>query len=209
MEFTAASGDPVMCMIIFTAKVFKDEWRTGVDPFVEWIAEPNYLLKTVVIERVYPFGPSCFFKGKHIPCFCCHSESGSITGHLLTEMLKCIDSLQVFDRENSGLNPFLILDGHGSRFDLEFLKYINAHPTKWNVNIGLPYGTSCWQVGDSSEQNGCSKMALTKAKQELVTKKNDRVRIANLTYNISVNDIINTRKSHFKINFKLQGRESH
>jgi len=37
MGFTAASGDPVMCMIIFAAKVFKDEWRTGVDPFAEWI----------------------------------------------------------------------------------------------------------------------------------------------------------------------------
>jgi hypothetical protein len=37
MGFTAASGDPVMCMIIFAAKVFKDEWRTGVDGFDEWI----------------------------------------------------------------------------------------------------------------------------------------------------------------------------
>ena len=86
-------------------------------------------------------------------------------------MLKCLDNLQVFDRENSGLNPVLILDGHGSRFDLEFLEHINACPKEWNVNIGLPYGTSYWQVGDSSELNGCFKMALTKAKQELVTKK--------------------------------------
>jgi hypothetical protein len=86
-------------------------------------------------------------------------------------MLRCLDSLQVFDRETHGLNPFLILDGHGSRFDLKFLEYMNESPTKWNVNIGLPYGTSYWQVGDSSEQNGCFKMALTKAKQDLVTKK--------------------------------------
>ncbi len=53
----------------------------------------------------------------------------------------------------------------------EFLEYIDARPTKWNVNIGFPYGTSYWQVGDSSEQNGYFKVALTKAKQELVTKK--------------------------------------
>jgi len=45
--------------------------------------------------------------------------------------------------------------------------------TKWNCCIGLPYVTSYWQVGDSSEQNGCFKMALTKAKQELVMKKNE------------------------------------
>jgi hypothetical protein len=40
------------------------------------------------------------------------------------------------------------------------------------MHIGLPYGTSYWQVGGSSEQDGCFKMALTKAKQELVTRKN-------------------------------------
>jgi hypothetical protein len=43
MGFTVASGDPVMCAIIFAAKVFKVEWRTGVDPFAEWIGEPNTL----------------------------------------------------------------------------------------------------------------------------------------------------------------------
>ena len=57
----------------------------------------------------------------------------------------------------------------GLNFD--FLEYINTCESKWYVNIGLPYGTSYWQVGDSTEQNGCFKMALSKAKQELVTKK--------------------------------------
>jgi len=57
---------------------------------------------------------------------------------------------------------FLLFDGHGSQFDLEFLEYINSEETKWNVTIGLPYRTSHWQVGDSTEQNGCFKMALAK-----------------------------------------------
>jgi len=70
-----------------------------------------------------------------------------------------------------GLKPFLILDGHGSQFELESLEYINKEEHKWCVNIGLPYGTSYWQVGDSIEHNRCFKMALTKAKQALVTKK--------------------------------------
>jgi hypothetical protein len=87
-------------------------------------------------------------------------------------MLEAVDKLDVFDQLN-GLNPFLLLDGHGSRFELEFLEYIHNEKTKWNCCIGLPYGTSNWQVGDSSEQNGCFKMALTKAKQELVMKKNE------------------------------------
>jgi hypothetical protein len=67
----------------------------------------------------------------------------------------------------------VVLDGHGSRFELDFLEYINTCETKWKVNIGLPYGTSYWQVGYSTEQNGCFKMALTKAKQKLATAKND------------------------------------
>jgi hypothetical protein len=74
-----------------------------------------------------------------------------------------------------GPPPFLILDGHRSRFDLLFLEYINNPEHNWNVCIGVPYGTSYWQVGDSTEQNRCyHKMAITKAKWELLlTKKAD------------------------------------
>jgi hypothetical protein len=45
--------------------------------------------------------------------------------------------------------------------------------TKWEVKIGLPYGTSYWQGGDSTEQNGFFKMTLAREKQALVTKKNE------------------------------------
>jgi hypothetical protein len=85
-------------------------------------------------------------------------------------MLHYIDEKEVFDN-TTGLAPFLLLDGHGSRFEVEFLEYINCAETKWSVNIGLPYGTSYSQVGYSTEQNGCSKMALARCKQALVTKK--------------------------------------
>ncbi len=37
--------------------------------------------------------------------------------------------------------------------------------------MGVPYGTSYWQVGDSSEQNGCFKLALTRDKHELLRRK--------------------------------------
>jgi hypothetical protein len=137
------------------------------------------------------------FWGKCVPCFCCSSENGSITGHLLKEMLAAIDRLNVFDRSNTGLNPFLLLDGHGSRFELEFLQYINSAETKWECCIGVPYGTSYWQVGDSSEQNGCFKMALTTAKQELVTKKND----AGLEFAINKADIVGLVQKAWKASF--------
>ena len=65
------------------------------------------------------------------------------------------------------MTPFVLLDGHGSRFDLEFLEYVNDPKHKWNVCLGVPYGTALWQVADSSQQNGKFKMLLNKAKREL------------------------------------------
>ncbi len=91
----------------------------------------------------------------------------------------------------------MILDSLGSRFKLEFLEYFNTCETKWCVNIGLPYGTSYWQVGDLSEQNGCLKMALTKYKQALVTAKND----ANLPYEINKTDVVKLVKDSWKDSF--------
>ena len=66
-----------------------------------------------------------------------------------------------------GMSPFLLLDGHQSRFDVEFLTCVNDPPTKWQVCLGVPYGTALWQVADSSEQNGVFKMELAKAKKNL------------------------------------------
>ncbi len=71
---------------------------------------------------------------------------------ILRDALKKIDAALTFDRTEA--TPFLLLDGHGSRFQLPFLDYITAEDMKWTVCIGVPYGTHVWQVGDSSEQNG-------------------------------------------------------
>jgi hypothetical protein len=40
---------------------------------------------------------------------------------------------------------------------------------QWFVCIGVPNGTHLWQVGDASSMNGCFKMGVTKAKEELQT----------------------------------------
>jgi hypothetical protein len=52
-----------------------------------------------------------------------------------------------------------------------FLQHINNQLTHWNVCVGVPFGKSYWQFRDSSEQNGCFNMALTKYKQDLLTRK--------------------------------------
>ena len=76
-------------------------------------------------------------------------------GSILTSILKHLESIGVYEQErNEWITLFLLLDGHQSRFEIDFLRYINDPKTKWNTCIGVPYGMSLWQVGDSSQQNG-------------------------------------------------------
>ena len=88
---------------------------------------------------------------------------------ILTECLQYMDSLELFDR--IGYSPFLILDSHSSRYQPTFLDYTNDEDHKWYATIGIPYGTSIWQVGDSEEQNGTYKMSTYKEKSEIIKEK--------------------------------------
>ena len=47
------------------------------------------------------------------------------------------------------------------------MRYIVAEDTRWYVGLGGPNGTSKWQVGDSSEKNGCFKMRNAEYKQKI------------------------------------------
>ena len=87
-----------------------------------------------------------------------------------------------------------MLDGHGSRFELPFLKYINDSTTEWCVCLGIPYGTTYWEVGDSKEQNGSFNIAMTDAKRKLLDlkrsyflnetiDKSDLMLLINITWN--------------------------
>jgi len=68
----------------------------------------------------------------------------------------------------AGILPFLLVDGHGSRFQLQFLHYINGMLHTWVVVIGVMYGTTLWQVGDSPEQNGSFNIESALEKREIV-----------------------------------------
>jgi hypothetical protein len=83
LGFTTASGEPVRCAAIFAAKMLHSKSRTGLDPLVRWIGDPDDILTKCNDGKQYPFRPSCLFEGKEAPCYCCCSESGSINGHLL------------------------------------------------------------------------------------------------------------------------------
>ena len=103
-----------------------------------------------------------------------------MTSTILTDCLKTLDHYKLFDRTEE-LYPFLLVDGHGSRFELEFLEYINAAENQWACCIGVPYGTSLWQVGDSEQQNGSFNMALTKEKQTILNSRDGQCIKAELT----------------------------
>ncbi len=115
----------------------------------------------------YPGAPTCQFRGKTVPPFVCCSPKGGITSKLLKAMLERMDSLDLFPRTEGGPLPFLLLDGHGSRFQLPFMRYIRDVEHEWKVCIGVPNGTAHWQVGDSAEQNGSWKMATTRDTRKL------------------------------------------
>ena len=69
---------------------------------------------------------------------------------------------------NNDVKPVILLDGHRKRLELPFLKYVNTPEDHWIACIGVPYVDVLWQVGDSKEQNGSFKMAIAKAKQNLL-----------------------------------------
>ena len=170
MGITAFTGEIVMCVIIFAGLKPNALYETGFDPFAartgDW-EDKDFLEKNTGQGKMFPCGPTCTFKGRDIPCFCRWSANGSVTSKILKEILETLDFYGVADREGGTL-PFLLLDGHGSRFELPFLDYITEKPHEWCVVIGVPYGTSLWQIGDSEEQNGAMNVASAKKKQNIV-----------------------------------------
>ena len=83
--------------------------------------------------------------------------------------MKTIDQLGLFKvYHNNGTTPFLLVDGHQTRFHKTFLEYITNEQYHWKVSIGVPYGTSLWQVGDSYQQNSRFKIVLMNSKKQIV-----------------------------------------
>jgi len=181
LGFTNAQGDPICCVIIIACAEITAKHVMGLQPWADFIGDPaiNIQENSHGLDKYYPFGPTCVVNGKKIETFVTCSETGTVTSEILRDALKKIDGALTFDRTEA--KPFLLLDGHGSRFQLPFLDYITAEETQWTVCIGVPYGTHVWQVGDSSEQNGAFKMALTEAKQCVLEKKmNMQLKRANI-----------------------------
>jgi len=68
------------------------------------------------------------------------------------------------------------------------------------VCIGVPYGTSFWQVGDSAKQNGSFKMVMVQAKVKLLQKKAD----CHLDFVVEKNHIVLLVQHAWKESFAIK-----
>ena len=95
------------------------------------------------------------------------SEKVGIASAILVDVLREMDSRETCD-SSEGRIPFVLLDGHRSRTDLELLKCANDPSHEWVTCAGFLHGTCLCQVGDPSEQNGYFNMEFTRAKADIM-----------------------------------------
>lgn len=173
MGLTAATGDPVMCIVIMSGHELGVADSLGFDHQARYPYDSTKSLEeNRGKDKALPGLPSCFFRGKEIPGLLACTPKGSMTSEILQQIHKRLDDLNVFPRTPIGPTPMVLYDGHDSRLQVEFLSYVNkpnefGNPM-WKACIGLPNGTAKWQVGDSQEQNASWKMAMTREKDRLV-----------------------------------------
>jgi hypothetical protein len=164
---TAASGDPVMCIVIFAGEELTYEQRMGHD-IRAGFDNGGSISENSRPRKAFPRAPTCNFRGKNVPALIACSPKGSITSEILREALERMDALGLYERVPGGPIPFVLIDAHDSRLQVPFLRYVNDEEHKWKVCIGLPNGTGKCQVGHSSKQNGQWKTEMTREKRKLV-----------------------------------------
>jgi hypothetical protein len=130
LGFTAADRRAVMCAIIIAASKLRVTDVCGFNPLskvgldvsdddmqgLEKEIEEMKDLHSNGIDRMFHFGPTCIFNGIAVPTFVTCSKNGSITSHLLTNILQRMDDLMLFDRSD-GINPCLLCNGHRILFE--------------------------------------------------------------------------------------------
>ena len=215
---TGLDGKPAMCILIFAGVKRNILMETGVDTSLfgdgsnldldDDQANLEFFNENYGKGKLFPGGPTCNYKDKTVPCMVRYSPSGGITPDILTDILRTMDDLGVFEKEREeGIRPFLLLDGHQSRFSVPFLEYITNPGHPWKVCIGVPYGTALWQIGDSIHQNGRYKMRTAMRKKIILRKRiaqmvaeieilpSDIIPIVNYAWNHSFADVKGTKEA--------------
>lgn len=173
MCLTSGTGDAVIFIIIFAAKELDFVARFGYDHRATEPFDPDVDVANQIGEgKAFPGSPYCEYQGKRIPAIVAMSQKGSMTSEILATALDKLDELEVFPRTSGGPILCVLLDAHDTHLQVEYLERVNRRiiddDPAWMSSIGLPNGTAVWQLGDSSEQNGSYKMAMTKEKDALI-----------------------------------------
>ena len=122
LGFTSGTGAPIMCAIKFAANDLTPEQQLSVDIRSDMVADDFSLHGNHGKGKNYPGGPIYSFRSKEVTAFICCSPKGGITSMLLSMMLERMDSLDLFPCIPGVPRLFLILDGHGSRLQVTFLR---------------------------------------------------------------------------------------
>ena len=203
LAVTALTGEPVCCVVIIEGKRLAAEDMTGEDIMVsqEGCEDISFLnQENHGPDKRFPGGPSCSFRNIQISAFVTFSDSGGVTSSILTDIMRHIDRCNVFKRgDTDNFTPTIQLDGHHTRFGLDFLDYCRKPDTKWSVSIGCPESTHLWQIQDSSEMNGLNKRWTYHYKDQLLAFK----RRMNLPLIIKRPDIIPIVNRAWKRSFAI------
>ena len=170
LGFTTLSVKPVLSLVVISGIQEKYEIESGIDIDAVPLGDPSdedYFTKNK--GKLFLMGPECIFNGKTFPTMVQWSQSGSITSTIMMDALAIIDHHNLFKKSDCR-KPFLLLDGYHSLFEIPFLEYVTNQDHPLMVCIGVPYGTSLWQVADSKEHNGSFKIAIAKAKKKMLEK---------------------------------------
>ena len=176
VPITNLNGVPVMIVVIFPGKTENPNWICGVDVFVPYDqANPH---NNHGPGKKHPGLELRRDDGSKVPIYFAYSENASMTGDILKGVFEAMDEEGITTREfdENGkpvVYPLVILDGHGSRTHSGFLTYVNNDSTLWLPILGVPYGTSIWQLHDDKRQNGAFKGALVDAKRKFFRKKRE------------------------------------
>ena len=119
MPIISATGEAVMCAIIFTGRRNAPPagYTTGIDIRVDPVLDMHGDIELGERNfsgagKYFPKGPTCRYNNVDIPCQVYVSESGGMTADILVSILRLLDELKVFPRTPGGPVPCIILDGH-------------------------------------------------------------------------------------------------
>jgi hypothetical protein len=131
LVFTAATSEPIMVTVILKLDKSRDmiplNWSMGLDYLkTKQSADVGRDLDNIALMQenkdAMCRGPTCIFFGKKLPCHVNMSSNMSIPSKMHAEMLSVIDRSGVLGRLSGLLEPFLLLDGHHSQYELLFLE---------------------------------------------------------------------------------------